>query len=303
MARIQLITNIKTNKWGLSKDVTLLRNLLGQRHQVAVTDWSSSHVGPKFHLNIHLELMGGRLFNSAARNVLIPNQEWFMADWVRQGKLRFNAVFCKTRHAVDIFKNLGFKDVRYVGHTSVNRSVATVDKIPEFYHFAGNSMFKNTKAIVDLWHKRPDYPTLHLFASNKDLNFPITTPNIKFTYGHVPEETVTAVLNTRLFALQPSKSEGYGHCIVEPMACGGVVISLDAPPMNEFPIILSPAKQVGGHWYGLLFEPTALEKTVDTVLQLPDTALKTIGENNRKWWHENDQRWSQTILQAIETLL
>lgn len=299
---ICLITNLE-NTWGLSKDVNILKNILERNgHRIYTAQWNRTpNQGKKFHLNIHVELLGGKHFTMARRNIIIPNQEWFLPDWAHRAKLRFNSTLTKTHLATNLFNSLGFKNVQYTGFTSEDRFRKGFERQRTAYHLAGNSLFKNTEHVIHAWAKHPEWPLLHVFGSNPALqNFVIEAQNIKYTFKHLSNADILAVQNSYWFAIQPSKSEGYGHCITEPLSTGGLVIGIDAAPMNEFPAQLRlPAKQSNTHCYGKLYDPTSFDG-LDEIFELSDTELATIGEQNRAWWAKNKQQFETNLIKGIQ---
>ena len=302
---IRLITNTE-NTWGLSKDTEIIGHLLEKHgHRISVQHWAKAPRSPqKVHLNIHIELVGGRHFRNALRNVLIPNPEWFMDDWLNQARLRFNRVFCKTARSEAIFRKLGFGDRVYrTGFTSVDRYQPSSSKTRSFVHIAGNSVLKNTQAVVTAWLAHPEWPPLHVYASNPSLDFRPqikTAANITQFFGHVSEAEIVAAQNQHMFAIQPSASEGFGHCIVEPLSAGAIVITADAPPMNEFqPVLKTPVKATGYHWHDITYTPTAIADTLNHVLAMSDTQLGFLAQAGRKWWLANNQQFETLFLKGL----
>jgi hypothetical protein len=48
------------------------------------------------------------------------------------------------------------------------------------------------------------------------------------------EEDFIQHMNSHLFHLAPTRYEGFGMWIHEAIGCGGIVLTTDAPPMNQF---------------------------------------------------------------------
>ena len=68
-------------------------------------------------------------------------------------------VFAKTRHAVPIFEAQGCR-TDFVGFTSIDRMLADVAREPTFFHLGGRSGNKGSQPLIDLWLRKPRWPTL-----------------------------------------------------------------------------------------------------------------------------------------------
>lgn len=296
MAKINLITNTD-NKWGLSKDARLLGAILhGKGHSVSLEHWTKQ-AARRAALNIHLELVGGIHFTSYAKNIYIPNPEWCIPQWMSRAA-RFDVMFAKTRFTERVFSTSKFREIVYTGFTSEDRWRPGTKKKPKALHLAGNSMFKNTIPLVEQW--KQSYPPLTVVASNRQLLSRLKKikpkSNVTIVGKHLPDETITEMLNGAMWVVQPSASEGFGHCIVEAMAVGAVVIGLDAPPMNEFPTVNLPARQVGVQHFGKLF-------TIEDISPIERAFELRDGSSNRQWYLENDKRFEQQFITEVENIL
>lgn len=276
---ICLITN--DNGWGLTKDYLLLQKLLKQAgYEVSFQQWDerSNLRGKKHLINIHLELVGNFHFRDARHNWLIPNQEWFMPEWKNRWR-RFNKVLCKTQLAKRIFTDIGFRNVKYIGFDTLDIYNSNIIKKFEFCHISGNSRFKGTNAVVEVWRRNPNFPKLHLFNAWEDLN--IDLPNVEYTFGYVDSEEIRKTQNQCMFHIQPSLAEGYGHVIWEALSCGGIVIGTDGPPMNEVPtMIKTPAIKGDRHHYGLLYN-VSINKLEENVRKLINMTKEEIVEKSK----------------------
>lgn len=228
--KLALISN--DNGWGLSKDTQLLTTLLANQHAVTFQQWDAPRGRGRYDINLHLELVGSKHFRSANQNWLIPNQEWFLESWLRS-KGRFTRTLSKTKYGVNVFKDLGFRNVEFLGFTTADVYLPDVPRAFEFIHVAGNSRFKGTRAVINAWLAHPHWPVLHLFNVWADLE--IEAKNIDYHFGKVSEKDLRYYQNRSMFHIQPSKAEGFGHVLWEGLAVGAVVITTNAPPMAEIP--------------------------------------------------------------------
>lgn len=299
MARINIVTNLE-NKWGLYRDKTIITSVLqAHGHEVYETHWKKP---PNRHkradYNIHLEVVGTRHLKGPHKNILIPNAEWFFASWRNPRNLVYK-VLVKTNHAVPIFEEIGFPTVEYTGFTGIDQFDPHIERVNEFVHIAGNSAFKGTLAILKAWQKNPQWPTLHIFVNNPKFQ-PDKTPNIKITNTYVTDEEIKVAQNKYRFSIQPSEAEGFGHCIVEPLSCNNVVLTVDAPPMNEFPVITCGYSRKESHWYDYrhFVNSNHVETLVERALRLTKKEIRNL--QNRKWYLENHNRFIERFLSALE---
>lgn len=238
--RANLISNL-TNGAGLQRDYELLRGMLeAEGHRVAGIMYNQPPPYPAADLNIWLEILPcpswgitETAISAAPRNWAIPNPEWWYANlWDRYLPM-FEKVLCKTEHCREIFERKAPGRCRYIGFESLDLCDISVPREPRFLHLAGASETKNTAAVMEAWRKHA-------------LPYPLTVvarkPNIAALCQGIPNVTHRAraeeaelrqLVNSHLFFLMPSKSEGFGHGLHEALSCGAVVLTTDHPPMNQ----------------------------------------------------------------------
>jgi len=102
---------------------------------------------------------------------------------------------------------------------------------------------KGTRAIIECWANRPDFPRLDLYTMdggaidryNELFHFvKENSRNLKLHHGvDINPAAFGKLVAEASFILCPSNMEGFGHYINQARAAGALVLSTDAPPMNE----------------------------------------------------------------------
>lgn len=271
-----LVSNL-TNQAGLEQDYKLVRALLESAgHKVngcQFNDYDSPN--PPADITICLEVVNPRYFSK--ENWLVPNSEWWFPSF--NGTLKhFSKLLCKTHDAVNIWtKKPGApKDVRYIGWEARDLFLDGYSKHPSFLHAAGKSETKNTEAVLAAWRTGKIHQRLTVLSQSWRLaplmrNMPENVTVIQRASDH----ELQLLMNTHLFHLMPSGYEGYGHSIHEALGCGGIVLTTNAPPMNEIggidPLCLIPAykaeKRLEAKFYSIY--PDEIVNTVANVNQIP----------------------------------
>ena len=228
MKRFNIITNL-TNGVGLQREYEILREILASAgHAVVGVDFQRTDGCPPADVNLFLETVVPSLFGAAPQNWVMPNPEWW-SDEYQRSLPSISRVLCKTRHAYGLFRDLAGDRACYVGFMSRDLYQPDVERKPRFLHLAGNSQLKNTEAILSAWKKLPYRLTVvspHYHREAAKLR------HVK-AYDRVSDEKLGQLMNSRQFHLCPSKYEGFGHYIHEALGVGAVVVTCDAPPMNE----------------------------------------------------------------------
>lgn len=305
----------RTNGVGLDRDVDLIHEALTD----GGFDVTVSHCRgisplrrffpekPRYDANLFLERVFPRWFGSAQTNLLIPNQERFPERHLPHLK-QIDTILCKSRHAEDIFSGRGFP-TEFIGFTSTDLFDPSIKPdYQSFFHLAGRSTLKGTETILDLWQKHPEWPQLTVVQCKE--NAPEIIPeNVSLITDYIPHEEIKQHLNCHGIHLCTSLSEGWGHYIVEAMSCKAVVITTDAPPMNELITpargVLVPYKQseprhLGTNYY---IDPIKLEKNIQQLLLMTPDKKQTYGDHARTWFKQNDQQFRSNLPAVIHNIL
>ena len=275
--RVNIISNID-NGAGLEREFTLLRAELTRRgHDVQGIHYQRPQMR-RADLNIFLEVIEftpqnrpdvhvpfERLRALAPRQFLVPDPEWFYPHWPLDC---WDRVLCKTHDATRIFRGLVGDRCEYLGWQARDVYDPSVPRQRAFLHVAGKSRAKNTPAVLD---------------GAKRAGVRVTV----IAQGHQPRVTdaeLAQLQNAHTFCLLPSAYEGYGHSLHEAYACGQVVLTTDAAPMNETgPAILIPPHAQKRQRYGLMHEVTgkAVCEAIRHALALSDAEVARMSEEGR----------------------
>jgi glycosyltransferase involved in cell wall biosynthesis len=304
----------RTNGVGLDRDVDLVHEVASKAgHRVAVSHCRS--ISPlrqffpkseRYDANIFLERIFTRWLGSARRNILIPNQERFPERHISRLR-RIDHVFCKSQHALAIFQE-HHPSCHFTGFTSKDLYDGKIRRKPlSFLHLAGRSTLKGTETILELWRRRPDWPMLTLVQCRE--NAPDTVPdNVNLLTDYLKDSEIARLYNEHPIHLCPSLSEGWGHYIVEAMACKALVITTDGPPMNEIVqpdrgLLVQPNQATPRHLGTNFFcDSDTLEKVIEQAISLSKDRLSSLQENARLWTTENHQQFEERFIDCLQVL-
>ena len=271
----QLNFEIKVRKVGLGRLNGLVNRIVPQAYWMIFQNKMPS-------INIFCEEIFETWLNTAKTNVLIPNQEWCRpatVDLLPQ----MNRIFCKTRYAETIFKDMGC-NTTYIGFTSEDHCDKSIKKnYSKFLHIAGKSLQKGTVPIVRTWSRHPEWPNLTIITHNPALISEYIAPNITIE-SQVSTERLLFLQNECGLHLCLSEAEGFGHVINEARACGAVVVTTDAPPMNELikpeygflvEYARSSPQSLGANYY---VDEEALAYTINLIVNVDIELLIRMGQ-------------------------
>lgn len=298
----------RKNGAGLDQDAALVGDALRAdgwtvRHY-APREWRSWLKRDHADVVVHLERVFPLWRPKARTHVLIPNQERFPQRHLARLR-RVDHVLCKTAHAQAIFSVI-HGSVHQVGFTSPDRSLAGHGSpdYRRFFHLAGRSTVKGTATVLEAWRRHPEWPELVL-VQHPD-NAPKTVPaNVTLLSRVVGDAELRALQNQCGVHLCPSLSEGWGHYIVEAMACRAVVVTTDGPPMNELVQpdrgVLLPYEKNEARHLGMDYHVgvEAVETGVARVLAMADADKVAMGGRARAWFEDNSSRFKTRLVERI----
>ena len=301
----------RSNGVGLDQDVNLCKEVLErnghevlQSHSRGVSWWQRLlPQKPKYDVNIFMERVFPAWCPLAKTNILIPNQERFPERHLRWLN-RVQHVFCKTQHAETIFKQ-HHPSVFHIGFTSRDRFMSKVSPdYAKWFHLAGRSTLKGTETLLKLWQNHPEWPSLTLVQHKA--NAPNSVPdNIHLITDYLSNESLNQLQCSHGIHCCPSLSEGWGHHMVEGMSTRAVVITTDAPPMNELVHrtrgFLVPYRESEGRHLGTNYrvDAQALEQTIQAIIASDQDHLEEMGQKARAWFAANQEAFETRLIEVL----
>ncbi len=263
--------------------------------------------GPHYDLTIHLENVQPNRIQTGSKNWLIPNQEWFPQNHLHYLS-DFDQILCKTKEADRIFKKYHPK-TRFISFSSPRippEKIAQKNTFQKFLHIAGRSRFKGTLPIIEAWEKHPGWPTLELVCEETIVSQDLP-PNVNHR-SNLSVEEIQELWSKAEIVLIPSEVEGFGQVLLEALAHGTVLITTNAPPMNEL-----VTKERGFHveyehraslGMGTRYLTTAkhIEQTIQSVMDTPQVDLQTLARRGRYWVENNHKFFLTEFTKLIKEL-
>lgn len=204
-------------------------------------EWiSDNHIGIVFFNEEYDFDLVKAVKDIGAKTVGIYYWELFNPAWARVANEVFDTIICPTLCCFEKFSKLGMENIEYVPW-GVDLSVfKPIEREPNekirFFHPAGwGGMHgrRGTQAVVEAF-KQMDNPDAELLIHTQQGSGVPDEGNIKIVHGTVSRESLISMYQGSDVAVLPSKWEGIGLTLLEALACGLPVITVDAPPMNEF---------------------------------------------------------------------
>ncbi len=302
--RCNLITN-HLNGAGLERDARLLRGIFEAKGwQVRDHQFNAQWAPERADWNIFLETYIPEWCSRAKWNVYIPNPEWHHPSMT--SALRYvDQIWCKTQDSLQLFRRLaGAEKCIYIGFEADDLYLPHLPKQRKILHIAGKSIAKGTEEVIQAWRSGCTVP---LTIMSYDLFLPDSGqghPNIALV-GRVDNTTLQVLFNIHQFCLLPSWAEGWGHTLNEAMGCKSVVLTTDAPPMNEFAGIdtrmLLPVYHKIERFETWFYHvnPHAMRRVVEFAMTMPEDELDAIGEQARAAFLVDRESFRQTLKEII----
>jgi len=303
------------NGVGLDRDVHILKqSLQSQGFTVSFTEhkgikslWRYFQRSRQYDANIFIERVFPCWIGLARKNFVIPNQERFpkrMLSTLRN----IDGVLCKTQHCLDIFRPI-VSVARFIGFSSVDKFQAVSGKnYSEFFHLAGRSSLKGTEDILALWEKHPEWPKLTLVQHPRKAPQSVP-PNVRLYAERISEQDLNRLQNTIGIHLCVSRSEGWGHYLVEAMSTAAVVVTTDGAPMNQLidssrgvlvKVNRTEQRHLGTNFF---IDIQSLEVEIERLIAAQDENQIKKGRRAREWFEDNQTRFGPRLAQVLMNLI
>ncbi|MBB3275972.1 MULTISPECIES: glycosyltransferase [unclassified Pseudoxanthomonas] len=257
-----------------------------------------------FDINLQLEHLKPEFLPLAGRNMFIPNPEWCLPSDVKLLQ-KMDRVLVKTRHAVEIFQQLGC-DVKYIGFTSEDRyDGGAVPRQRTFFHLAGRSSAKQTDVLLETWLRHPEWPLLTVIQHPSKAKALAPVHNIHHRIDYIDDTELLQLQNEHLFHICPSETEGFGHYIMEGLSVGAIVLATDAEPMNELVsnergiLIQHVATRPQNLATCYLVDGAVIERAVAEALALPEEEIVKRSAAARAFFKRSDEAFASRMGQAV----
>ncbi|MBX3703140.1 MAG: glycosyltransferase family 4 protein [Steroidobacteraceae bacterium] len=273
--------------------------------------WTALTRRPQFDVNFFIESVFPEFLGSARVNCLFVHPEWFR-EHNRKHLPRVDFLLCKTPSAVEAFRDLPVTCL-FTAFTSPDARVEGFARSGPLrcLHLAGQSAVKGSEAVIEAWSRHPEWP--HLTVVRRAMRYGgepapalAALPNVRYETGYVCESDLRRLQNECEIHVLPSQAEAYGHVIGEAMSCGAVVVTTDAPPMNE--LVTSdrgvlvrvertePMRRSTRNFIDI----SDLEHKLHQLFDMPVEARAALGRNARAWFEAERTRFESWLLAFLD---
>ena len=238
--------------------------------------------------------------------ILIPNQEW-MRPLTTQLIHKCHEIWCKTHYAKRIFLEQGLP-ARYIGFSSQDMYLPAVPKdYTACVHIAGRSELKGTAILLKVWGRHPEWPKLTIVTRHHYLQ-KRRARNIDIVIDYVDHNSLQILMNRSGIHLCPSETEGFGHYINEALSTKAIVITTDAPPMNElvhegFGFLVTPSgRSPAGYGERFPVDAEHLEAAITRAFALTTDEKARMGDRARDSFLMNKIEFEASLLELAANL-
>jgi hypothetical protein len=286
--------------------VMTARVIVGQR-------WATLTGRAQFDLNLFLESIFPEYLPMGRVNGLFVHPEWFRDENLPHLP-RLDVLLCKTPSGVHALRDLPVAR-RDVSFTSPDKRIPNFERHGPIrcLHLSGQSALKGSEAVVEAWSRHPEWPELTVvrrarrYGGEEAPPLP-PLPNVRYLTDYVSESELRHLQNACQVHVIPSQAEGYGHVIGEAMSCGAVVVTTDAPPMNELVtsergvLIRVARSEPMRRSMRNYIDVADIEAKLDGVFAMSPEHRGELGRKARAWYDDQDRRFESALLAFLDQL-
>jgi hypothetical protein len=242
-----------------------------------------------------------------SKRIFLPNPEWLNERDKERVKSLIQEFWHKTKFSLGMLVKL-FPGIehRYIGFTSL-RTPSEAKDYSSFAHFPGKSITRHTQEVINIWLKDATLPvlTFQMYGARLDIPKWIESDNLRMFIGPLDEKNLISEYINHGIHICTSQMEGFGHYINEARAVGALIITLDAPPMNELVEssfgILIPTTKSSTHNHGVRFiaSQKAIEEGISQVIEMPVEERKRLGAKARIQFIKEQNEFSSRLHSII----
>lgn len=229
-----------------------------------------------------------------SRRIFISNPEWLTEKDVLRARKLVTEFWHTTRFGLKLLGEV-FPDKihAYTSFTSLPLSSGEPN-YNSFAHFSGKSKTRHTQEIINIWIDNIFFPPIWIQSYENDISIPkwMSSGNLRVLQFFLSDREYASEFCRHGVQLCTSQMEGFGHYINEARAMGALILTLDAPPMNELIDqacgVLIPVEQSFPFNCGMRFMASTdeIKKAVTQVLEMPIEARRLLGEKAKKRFEE-----------------
>lgn len=301
--KFNLISHSLANGAGKEVDVAILTEELEKLgHQVSLCDFYLLDEISPADVNIFLAQLKTSWMTKARLNWYIPNPEVCLETVEDLKKL--DLILCKTKLTQRIFSPICAK-TRLIGFRSLDHYDQNIaKKYHKCLHVAGKSKSKGTTNVLNVWRSHPTLPFITIIQHHPSLQTSRHS-NHMVIRERIPFEELLVLQNECALHLCPSRAEGFGHYIMEGMSTKAVVVTTDAPPMNEFIrdkrcLVACSSSKPRNYSTSYTVDEEDLYQKVKALSLLSKEELQQIGERNRKEFLRRSRAFKHAFCALIE---
>lgn len=265
----------------------------------------------QYDINVFLETILPNWLSYACKNVLIPNPEWFREENLAHMH-RVDRVLCKSESARQMFVGKGYL-AEWIGFSGMDHffDEPAAGQSLSALHQAGRSEHKGTGILVKAWRQHPEWPMLTVLRRSElsEPDFDVSpADNIRFINTRLSDVEMLALQQQHPIHILTSETEGYGQTLSESMSVGAVVVTTDAPPMNELVernrgvLVKAGVGTPMNFGFQYQVEIAALEAAVDEVISWTRTERMAMGLAARNWFLDNHERFCKDFPATLKAI-